>query len=593
MKKRLLYLVLLTVFLIIIFVLVNNYYSLSFTPSDRIYQKVNNNGVASFEHGYLEYKEGLPFLYVKGDSYEIGLQYGVLLQNEMKRFYAEADSVFDAMLTTIYNKSPWYHKILIKIFTPFVMKRKIKSFIKRVPEEYLLQLKGMSEGSKVPLDKILSVTFGGDLQCSSFIKKHGDRIIHGRNADYEMPFIGKYPLISHYNKNGKYSYIDIGIIGTPFVCTGINEHGLTLSWSQATYKPIKGTGTMLIFNKIMEECRNLKDVNEISKNVDRFVVMIGSMDDRSGAAYDIVNNEIVKTNMKENIIYATNRCLSQNMRKKYNSISDMDWTNIAREEKYKEFLCQGNEFNIKNAVDILSNTDFYNYRGKLIPYRGWETINNQNTLSSVILDPKFNTIYFAYNTHFAGLSKWIKYNYKNNKVFVYRKEDVRLTSTFLSEFLKIKQQLRNLDWEDKVEVKQFALMIEQASFNNSWTLHVLWLLYNSLGDFDKAEKAINKIIELYPDLELGYDDMGDLYKNQKKYDDAIKYFKKALEAPISDDESRAYIYEQLALIYHEIGDETELRNYGQKALNLYKSYWVPEYLEKNVNRMEKLLKNKN
>ncbi len=574
------------------FAIYSFFYSWSDIPSEKTYQTEFNEGVTYFGQGYLEYREGIPFLHVKGDPYQIGLQYGVLLRKEMLSFYTEVDSVEKEMLTKIYNASPWYKKILISAFASVMITRKVKSFKERVPEEYIAQLKGMSDGSGISLEKILSVTFGPDLYCSSFIVKSMDKLIHGRNADQSISFMGKYPLIAHYNKNGKYSYIDIGIVGAPFVCTGINEHGLTLSWSQATYKPIDGAGTMLMFNKIMEECRNLNDVDNIEKNVDKFVAMIGSMDDSSGAAYDIVNNEVLRTDLKDGFIYATNRCVSQSMREKYNSILDIAWTNEAREYIYREILTKDNKFTIDDAIRLLSNTDFYNYKGNILPYRGWETINNQNTLSSVILDPKYSTVYFAYHTNFAGLSRWVEYNYKNNVVNVIKDKDERLSETDLFDFLELKKRVQNLDWQTKNDVQRFATEIEQVSFKNSWTLHVSWLLYNSLGNYEKAEVIINELIEQYPDFELGYDDMGDLYKNQKKYDKAINYFQKALNAPINDDRSRVYVYEQLAILYNEIGDEAKSKDYYKKALNLYNSYWIPENLIAKVKEMEELVRNK-
>ena len=156
----------------------------------------------------------------------------------------------------------------------------------------------------------------------------------------------------------------------------------------------------------------------------------------------------------------------------------------------------------------------------------------------------------------------------------------------------MKKRSQNLNWQDKIDVQQFATEIEHASFKNCWTLHVSWLLYNSLGKIDKAEIVINELIDKYPDFELGYDDMGDLYKNQKKYDEAINYFQNALNAPINDDNSRVYVYEQLAILYNEIGDEAKSRIYYKKALDLYHSYWIPEHLREKVKEMEELVRSK-
>ena len=138
--------------------------------------------------------------------------------------------------------------ILIRISAPFVVKKKLNSFRKRTPEDYLAQLRGMSDGSGVPLNQILKVAFGPDfVSCSSLIKNVEGRIIHGRDSDHGIEqFFTRYPLIAHYDKYGKYKYIDVGIIGTPFAVTGINEHGLTFSFNQGTTemsKPFHGKDT--------------------------------------------------------------------------------------------------------------------------------------------------------------------------------------------------------------------------------------------------------------------------------------------------------------------------------------------------------------
>ena len=134
--------------------------------ADGKYQITTEDGVKHFGEGYLEYREGIPFIYLKGDSREIGLQYGVLLREEMRSFYTEVE------------QSPWYKDVLIKISYPFVMRKKLGSFKKRLPDDLRAQLAGISEGSGVPFDKILCVAFGPDfISCSSFVKDAGGRII--------------------------------------------------------------------------------------------------------------------------------------------------------------------------------------------------------------------------------------------------------------------------------------------------------------------------------------------------------------------------------------------------------------------------------
>ena len=153
--------------------------------SETKYQIEIKDGVKYFGEGYVTYREGIPFIYLKGDSYEIGLQYGVLLKEKMRSFYVHMDNFENAKMAKLYQESPWYMYVLIKISAPFVVKKKLNSFKNRVPEDYLVQLRGMSEGSGVPLNQILKVTFIPDfVSCSSFIKNVEGRIIHGRNSDH-------------------------------------------------------------------------------------------------------------------------------------------------------------------------------------------------------------------------------------------------------------------------------------------------------------------------------------------------------------------------------------------------------------------------
>ncbi|UCG92076.1 MAG: tetratricopeptide repeat protein [candidate division WOR-3 bacterium] len=586
-----------TISFLVLFVITLGF--LSFTlncavSSEDKYEIEIKDGVKCFGEGHVRYREGIPFIYLKGNSYEIGLQYGVLLKDEMKHFFVHMDSFENAMMANVYKESPWYQDILIWISTPFVIKKKMDSFRKRVPKDYLEQLRGISEGSGIPLNDILKVTFGSDwLSCSSFIIIVNGRIIHGRNADHGViDFFSRYPLIAHYNKDGKYSYIDIGIIGTPFAVTGINEHGLTLSWSQATTstsKPFEGKGTMLMFNRILEECSNLSDVDEISKNVDRFVTMIGSLEDLSGAVYDIVDQKVVKTDLRNSYIYTTNRCVSQSMRQEYNSVFDMDWFNSARAYTYEKSLSNSRRFTIDDAIRLLSNTDFYDYKGRVPLYEGGN-INNRGTGSSVVIDPQNTMVYFAYGAPYAAFSRWIRYNYETDEVSVYRNEDERLHDPDVVEYIELEKRWKDVDWDNNEELLQMAHEIEQTSAENFWTLHnSCWAWYN-LGDSVKAKAIINRQIEKYPDFLTSYTNMGFFYMYQKRHDEAIEYYKKALDVRITNERKQMYCYEQLAAIYAEIGDEAKSRDCYSRVLEFYKRYWIPKQSMKEVNRIEALQK---
>jgi tetratricopeptide (TPR) repeat protein len=592
MKTRILY------FLFLAVVLIGCSLSLFAPGSSNDKQEVNvKDGVKHFGKGLLVNREGIPFIYLKGDPYEIGLQYGVLLKDQMKSLYVCIDSLEKAMMGKLYDELPWYKDVAVWISTPFVARKKLKAFRKRLPADYLEQLKGMSEGSGVPLDDIIGVTFGPDwLSCSSFVKCIDGRVIHGRNADHDViDFFSRYPLIAHYDKDGVYSYIDVGIVGVPWATTGINEHGLTLSWSQATTsrsKPFDSKGTTLMFNRILEKCRNLSDADKTPKNVDRFVIVIGSVEDKTGAAYDVVDQKAVRTDSKDGYIYATNRCVSQYMREEYNSVFDMDWFNSARAYTYEKTLSSAEEFTIDDAITLLSNTDSYGYKAKVPPLEGGN-INNRGTGLSVVCDPQNMTVYFACGAPYAAFSKWIVYNYETDEVCVYKDEDDRLHDPGFVEYVALEKKWKDVDWDNNDELRQMAEEIEKASEENFWTLHNSCWAWNALGDPEKAEAIIRRQIEKYPDFLTGYTNMGFLCIDQERYNEAIEYYEAALNATMTNDRKRLYCYEQLAGVYAEIGDEVKSMECSRKALDLYERYFIPKQSSGNVDRIREALREKN
>ena len=65
----------------LLFLLVCIFYSTLIFSQEYKYKEYE--GVRTFHEGSLFVKEGVPFLTVKGESYEMGLQYGVLLNDQI------------------------------------------------------------------------------------------------------------------------------------------------------------------------------------------------------------------------------------------------------------------------------------------------------------------------------------------------------------------------------------------------------------------------------------------------------------------------------------------------------------------------------
>jgi tetratricopeptide (TPR) repeat protein len=88
-----------------------------------------------------------------------------------------------------------------------------------------------------------------------------------------------------------------------------------------------------------------------------------------------------------------------------------------------------------------------------------------------------------------------------------------------------------------------ALEIERVSVENFWTLHSSCWAWYYLGDSVKAEAIIKRQIEKYPDFLTSYSNMGFLHMYQKRFDKAIEYFNRALDAPITNESKQMYCYQ--------------------------------------------------
>jgi tetratricopeptide (TPR) repeat protein len=208
----------------------------------------------------------------------------------------------------------------------------------------------------------------------------------------------------------------------------------------------------------------------------------------------------------------------------------------------------------------------------------------------VVCDPQNSTVYFAYGAPYAAFSRWIAYNFETDEVSIYKDEDERMHDPDVVAYMELEKRWRDVDWENKDELRQMAHEIEEAPVENFWTLHNSCWAWNALEHPEKTEAIINRQIEKYPDFLTSYTNMGFLYMNQEKYDEAIAYYEKALNAPIINDRKQLYCYEQLAAAYAEIGDEAKSMDCNRKALDLYERYFVPKQSSGNVDRIKKLLR---
>ncbi|RLG13103.1 hypothetical protein DRN73_00385 [Candidatus Pacearchaeota archaeon] len=99
--------------------------------------------------------------------------------------------------------------------------------------------------------------------------------------------------------------------------------------------------------------------------------------------------------------------------------------------------------------------------------------------------------------------------------------------------------------------------------------NLLALVYMAKHDFAKAEECLNKALELNPYFSQAYNNFGALRMLQKRYDEAVYFFKKALENPLYVESFIART--NLGWAYYKLGDKkkaisTLLKSLEENAL---------------------------
>lgn len=138
--------------------------------------------VSEFHGATVENVDGVRVVRLHGAPYEIGLQHGTLLKNEintlLKYFFEDKGGMFGISITDLEKGTA-----ILKEF---------------IPAEYLEEIRGIAEGSGVPLDRALAVNVFLDVVsagwvgvapgCSNFAvladPASGRALVHGRNLDW-------------------------------------------------------------------------------------------------------------------------------------------------------------------------------------------------------------------------------------------------------------------------------------------------------------------------------------------------------------------------------------------------------------------------
>ncbi len=579
---------------IIIFLLV---FSSVILAQDYNYSE-NTDGSRSFNEGSLIVKENIPFLTVKGDSYEMGFQYGVLMNDRLLDMDRTVDSMINSYIGGFFLK---------KGIASLVLNSKIKKHEKTMPLEYVRELEGMAEGSDLNLKELQIIAYFPQLffkiSCTAFIMRNETGIVHGRNLDWSsIDAITNHPLIVNYYKKDKIPVTILTFVGYPGVYTGMNHIGLSMSINMNATPAGEGkeisdynTGMPLAFKlrNILENSNDLKNVDNMFKDYSShaWFITVGSKKDNSGAMYELTRGEVIKNDLKDDFIYVTNLSLSDKGRYRYSPIWMFGTANISRERKLKELYERIDDIDLINkSYQILTNTE--NHHLSHDPFYSY-SINNFITIKSCIMDNMNNDIYFTYGERLAALNKYLLYDIETGEVSVYKQKQVIPDQDYFNEGLKFINWYRDsFSNKKKLNSDDFKKIINQIKTFKLEPAHESYLLsyyYSKLKDNENAYVNAEKYISLYPDYYHSYYNKYVIMRDKGDYLDAIV----ALEEMLQSSTVNPY-YEYLASLnmikmYDKLLDQSRDELYIDKINKLadnikadLSQYFIDERTKKDL-----------
>ncbi|RPJ37379.1 MAG: hypothetical protein EHM21_18120, partial [Chloroflexi bacterium] len=343
-----------------------------------------SDGIRRFGQGELRYFGQVPFLRLSGSYYEMGYDYGVLLRDQLHRAFRDYNALRDSVL----SRYPWY----ARPFGGIALKMMARYHWRRVPIHYQQELRGIAEGSGIPLeDVVFSAVFMeiASTYCTTILSRTDRGLLHGRNLDFQPIFLGRYPVVIEYNPPGKFRCLSFSVLGYSGVFTGLNERGLSVSLNSALGRGnrAKNTPVTYMVRDLLEDTATMAQIEESIQGYyaeTGWVLAVGSATENDGALFDVCLDGLAKTPLGDRKhLYALNMYVDPAMIKRNTPVFvGGSHYNCARREVIEDYLRQNADFTLDNMVELLANADFAGYRSLIGTGNG--TVNNERTLHTVL-----------------------------------------------------------------------------------------------------------------------------------------------------------------------------------------------------------------
>ncbi|MEJ6949625.1 C45 family autoproteolytic acyltransferase/hydolase [Natronospora cellulosivora (SeqCode)] len=556
MKKKL--------FLIVIIILATSFNIYGINQVNT-YEVVVIDNKMVFEGGELTDAEGIPYLKLSGSYYEMGLQYGVLLKEELNELNAEARAFLKSAM-------PWY----LKPFSNLYFNREAKKMEERIPKDYRDEIKGIAEGSGLSYNDLLLFSSFPEifLGCTSVLTRIDGEVVLARNFDF-LPFLGRYPVVVEYNLDGKVKVTCIGIIGYSGVLTGLNDSGLSLSLNTISMAKRETSEDLMIGFKnreILESANVISDVGKLLNNYKSEVgwaITIASSKENNGAIYELATTGIKKHELnEEDYLVVNNSFIDDDLRhNNMGVLTARNFRNQGRNDVVNHQLENNPVDNIDDLLNLLASVKFYEYED-LVLGLGHYTVNNEGSIQSILIDYNNKQFLLAVGVGYSGLSSFYRYEINQGFLDTYKEGS---STEEIQRLLKRRDKIMNLFWAN--DYQGIEEMIYDFEDPNIYEISGLVDIEIS-KDNEKLLEMIDHEINKYDKLPELYIRKGKILIEEGRYEDAILVLEKALTLPYLFEADEVHIYRYLARAYNDSEDKFIASSYAQRCIDLIEKYHI-------------------
>lgn len=365
-----------------------------------------------FRGGTLYRRSGFPLqLEVTGSHYEMGFQYGVLLEKEL----IEMQELWEQLITFFANDTGIPRWICV-----LFVNAKIGKLSKRVPERFLKEVQGISAGSGVDYRIICGFSLFDEFTrtmsgCTSLIlKTEKGEVIHGRNEDTSFGLVlAERSVLIKYRPENYLSYTIVTYPGVIGVSTGYNS---TLGYSHNSLfspgKNLKNGVTQHTLPRLaLEEATTLAEVEKIYRQYSATVSDAHIWSDRKTKRGTVIETapSYVPFYKKRELTGSTLWQQNQYIDKEYRE--NVEDSYLARRGMFKsrkelltDYLDKNRlQHSIEGMIDFLAqDSDNEGINRNFYPFANG--INNYYTVNSIIFDPAGEGIYWARDKYYAARS---------------------------------------------------------------------------------------------------------------------------------------------------------------------------------------------